>query len=252
MLHQFACRQDNYGVLLHDPATGATAAIDAPDEAAVRRALEDTGWALSHILVTHSHQDHIEAVAALKAAYGCIVIAPEKASAAVPQADRLVCEGDTVTVGSLSGQVWETPGHCADHVAYYFAGLSTAFVGDDLFALGCGRVFGDDYDGMWLTLSRIAALPADTKLYFGHEYTLSNAAFALSVDPDNGALKAAVARHEAARAAGRPTSPTTVGEECEANPFLRAGDSGMAARLGLAGQPAAAVFRALRERKNRF
>lgn len=251
-VYQFPCRQDNFGVLIRDDASGATATIDAPEEAAVRAALAATGWGLTHILVTHRHHDHIEGVAALKAAFGARVIAPAKAAEAVPEADQLVREGDRVTVGGLSAEVWETPGHCEDHVGYYFAGNAIMFVGDTLFALGCGRVFGEAYDAMWASLSRIAALPGGTQLYFGHEYTLANGRFALSVDPGNAALAAAIGRHQARLARGEATSPTTVGEERATNPFLQAASPEMAARLGLSGASAGAVFRALRERKNRF
>lgn len=239
-------------MLIHDEASGATTAIDAPEEAAVRAALAATGWALTHILVTHRHHDHVEGVAALKAAFGARVIAPAKAADAVPEADQLVREGDRVAVGGMVAEVWETPGHCEDHVGYYFAGNAIMFVGDTLFALGCGRVFGEAYEAMWTSLARIAALPGKTQLYFGHEYTLSNGRFAVSVDPENAALTAAIRRHEARLARGEATSPTTVEEERAANPFLQAASPAMAARLGLAGASAEMVFRALRERKNRF
>ena len=250
-LHVFPCLQDNFGVLAHDAATGATAAIDAPEEAAVLKALGDTGWKLSHILVTHSHPDHVQGVAALKAAFGCQVIAPKKAKALVP-ADRYVFEGDHVSVGDSIAEVWETPGHCADHVIYHFDRAKVAFVGDVLFAPGCGRVFDGAYHQMWNSLSRLMHLPDETSVYFGHEYTLSNAKFALSVDPDNADLKDQAARAEVLRAAGEYTCPTTIGAERAANPFLRAVAPDMAARLGLAGHEPEEVFRELRERKNRF
>jgi hydroxyacylglutathione hydrolase len=155
-------------------------------------------------------------------------------------------------VGGLTGVVLETPGHCADHIAYHFAREKVAFVGDVLFALGCGRVFDEQYDAMWASLRKIAALPPATELYFGHEYTLSNGKFALAVDPGNADLKAQVERAETVRARGDFTIPTTVAAERAANPFLRAVLPGMAAQLGMPGAPAAAVFRELRERKNRF
>lgn len=249
-LHVFPCLQDNFGVLAHDVATGATAAIDAPDEAAVRKALDDTGWKLSHILVTHSHADHVQGVPALKAAFGCQVIAPKKAKALVA-ADRYVFEGDHVSVGDSVAEVWETPGHCADHVIYHFARPKVAFVGDVLFALGCGRVFDGAYHQMWTSLSRLMQLPNETAVYFGHEYTLSNGKFALSIEPENVDLKGQVARAEALRARGEHTCPTTIGAEKAANPFLRAVLPEMAARLGLAGHQPEEIFRELRERKNR-
>ena len=251
-IHQFPCLSDNFGVLLHDSGTGITAAIDAPEEAAVLKALADTGWTLDEILVTHRHPDHVQGIPALKARFNCKVTAPVGAADAVPDADRLVSEGDVVEVGSLKADVLHMPGHCADHVCYHFAANKLIFVADVLFALGCGRVFDEAYDDMWRSLSRLATLPDETVAYFGHEYTVSNGRFALSVDPDNAALKAQVARHIALRADNKPTSPTLLGDEKAANPFLRATDPAMAARLGMAGKPAAAVFRELRERKNRF
>ena len=249
---QFPCLSDNFGVLIHDPKSGATAAIDVPEAGAVRAALAAEGWRLSHILVTHRHHDHIAGIAEIVAETGAKVIAPAGAADVVPGAERYVREGDRVDVGGLSAEVWDAPGHSPDHVIYHFASDKVAFVGDVLFALGCGRVFDNDYDRMWQALARLGGLPDATALYFGHEYTVSNGRFALSVDPGNAVLQAAVAEAEAVRARGGWTSPTTVGRERAANPFLRATDPAMAARLGLAGQPAAAVFRELRERKNRF
>lgn len=251
-IHQFLCLQDNFGVLVHDPLSGATAAIDAPEEGPIREALEATGWQLSHILVTHSHHDHIAAVAPLKRRFGCRVVAPARAAAELPDADLYVAEGDSVEVGDLTAKVMELPGHCADHVGYHFDRQQVLFAGDVLFALGCGRVFGDAYDAMWRSLSRIAALPPETSVYFGHEYTLGNAKFALSVDPDNPDLKGQAKRVETVRARGDFTSPTTVAAERAANPFLRAGLPALAAGVGMAGQSPARVFRELRERKNRF
>jgi len=251
-IHQFFCLKDNYGVLVHDLESGQTAAIDAPEAGPVNEALSATGWQLSHILVTHRHHDHIGAVAELVARHGCAVIAPEKASDTLPGADRYVREGDLVEIGGLVARVWETPGHCFDHVAYHFERERVIFVGDTLFALGCGRVFDGAYDDMWRSLSRLAALPDDTSVYFGHEYTLSNARFAASVDPDNTALIAQTARAETLRGRGDATSPTTIAAEKAANPFLRAGDPDIARHLKMTGRTALDVFCELRIRKNSF
>lgn len=251
-IHQFRCLKDNYGVLLHDVTTGATAAIDAPEAGAVWEALTATGWSLTHILVTHRHHDHVGGIDSLVLDTGCKVIAPEKARDAVPHADIYVKEGDTVSVGALKARVWETPGHCYDHVSYYLDRNGIIFVGDTLFALGCGRVFDGAYDEMWQSLSRIAALPDTTEVYFGHEYTLANARFAASVEPDNTALIAQTARAETLCGRGDFTAPTTIAAEKAANPFLRAALPEMAARIGMSGRPPVEVFRELRERKNRF
>lgn len=237
-LHQFFCRSDNYGVLLHDPASGRTAAIDAPESGAVEQALRETGWKLTDIFVTHRHADHIEGIPALVAAHGCRVTAPAKARAEVPEATAYVAEGDHVTLGNLSAAVWDTPGHCRDHIAYHFAGEKLLFAGDTLFAMGCGRVMESTYAEMWGSLSRMAALPDETAVYCGHEYTLANAKFALHVDPDNTALQKRAREVETIRAAGGATLPTTIGLEKATNPFLRAGSE--------------ARFAELREAKNRF
>ncbi len=237
-LHQYFCLSDNYGVLIHDPATGKTAAIDVPEAAATEVALKETGWRLSDIFVTHRHIDHIEGIPAIVAAHGCRVTAPAKARAELPQADAYVGEGDTVRLGTLSARVWDTPGHCRDHIAYYFPEDKILFAGDTLFAMGCGRVSESSYEEMWSSLSRMAALPDDTVVYCGHEYTLSNAKFALHVDPDNAALQKRAKEVEALRARGAATLPTSIGLEKATNPFLRAGS--------------AARFGELREAKNKF
>ncbi len=238
LIHQFFCRSDNYGVLIRDQATGATAAIDAPEAAAIEKALADTGWKLTDIFVTHRHIDHIEGIPALVARHGCRVTAPEKARAEVPGAQTYVSEGDRVTLGTLAAKVWDTPGHCRDHIAYYFPDDKILFAGDTLFAIGCGRVSESSYEDMWSSLERMAALPDDTTVYCGHEYTLSNAKFALHVDPGNAALRKRAAEVEVLRARGAPTLPTTIGLEKTTNPFLRAGN--------------AARFAELREAKNKF
>lgn len=251
-IHVFRCLEDNIGVLVRDPATGACAAIDAPEADAVVRALDEKGWQLSDILVTHRHWDHVQGIEALKRRFGCRVVAPVKAQAEVPLADMLVKEGDVVTVGSLSGEVWETPGHCADHIAYWFAAEKALFAGDTLFTLGCGRVMESTFEEMWTSLQRLASVPDDAKIYCGHDYTVSNARFALAADPDNAALKARAAEVDRAAAEKRLLVPSTMGEEKRTNPFLRAGDPALAKAVQREGADPATVFRALREWKNRF
>ena len=251
-IHVFRCLEDNIGALLHDPGTGACAAIDAPEEAPILAALEETGWRLTDILVTHRHADHVQAIAPLKARFGCRVVAPAKAGSEVPGVDVAVREGDSVAVGGLDGQVWETPGHCRDHIAYWFAADRALFCGDTLFTLGCGRVMESPYETMWRSLERIAALPDDARVYSGHDYVLSNARFALAVEPGNAVLRARTAEAEAAKAAGRFLIPSTIGAEKAANPFLRVREPTVAAAAGCEGGEPAAVFQALREWKNRF
>ena len=251
-IHVFPCLQDNIGALVHDPATGACAAIDAPEERAVVAALEEKGWRLTDILVTHRHADHVQGIEPLKRRYSVRVTAPEKARAEVPGADAYVGEGDRVTVGSLEAEVWDTPGHCRDHIAYWFAKDRALFAGDTIFTLGCGRVMESSYAQMWTSLTRIAALPDDARLYSGHDYVLANARFALAADPDNAALKARMAEAEQAKAQGRFLVPSSVREEKATNPFLRAGEPTLARSVKLEGAEPVAVFQALREWKNRF
>ncbi|WP_288588636.1 hydroxyacylglutathione hydrolase [uncultured Methylobacterium sp.] len=252
-IRTFPCRSDNIGVLMRDPATGACAAIDVPEAAAVLRALDETGWTLTDILVTHRHGDHVEGIPEVKARTKARVTAPAKAGSAVPQVDATVREGDVVTVGSLAATVWETPGHCDDHVTYWFEEAGIAFAGDTLFTLGCGRVLEGPPQVLWRSLSRFLPLPDETVIYSGHDYVLSNARFALAAEPENRNLKDRAALAEKAKAEGRFLVPTTLGEEKATNPFLRAAEPALARAVGMEpGADPAAVFTALREWKNRF
>ena len=251
-IHAFRCLEDNIGVLVHDPATGACAAIDAPEEAAVLAALETTGWTLSDILVTHRHADHVQGIQPLKKRFGCRVLTPRKAGEEIWGSDGLVGEGDVVKVGGLKARVWDTPGHCRDHIAYWFAEDKIAFAGDTLFTLGCGRVSESTYEEMWSSLVKFTRLPSETQVYSGHDYVLSNARFALAVEPDNAALKQRSAEAEAAKAEGRFLVPTTMGEEKATNPFLRVAEKGVQKAADREGDGPDAVFKALREWKNRF
>lgn len=251
-IHVFRCLDDNVGALVHDSETGACAAIDVPEEAAVLAALNDKGWRLTDILVTHRHSDHIQGIPGVKRRTGCRVVAPAKARAEVPDADEWVGEGDAVQVGRLSAAVWETPGHCRDHISFVFADAGIVFAGDTLFTLGCGRVMESPPSEMWRSLERLAALPATTRVYSGHDYVLSNAKFALAADPDNPDLKRRAEEAQAASREGRFLVPSTIGEELATNPFLRAGEPALALSVDRAGQSPEAVFTALREWKNNF
>jgi len=249
--HLFRCLQDNFGVLVHDPATGATAAIDAPEAAPVEAALQATGWRLSDILVTHHHADHTGGIAELKKRHNCRVTAPRQEAARIPAVDATVDDGDNAKVGGLAARVIATPGHTAGHIAYWFDAEKLAFVGDTLFSIGCGRVIEGTAPMMWASLLKLRALPDDTQIYCGHEYTLANIRFALTIEPDNKALRARADEARRQVDAGKPTIPTTIGAEKEANVFLRADVPAVAAAVGLAGEPAAKVFAEVRERKNR-
>jgi hydroxyacylglutathione hydrolase len=248
----FPCLQDNYGVLLHDPDTGATAAIDAPESGAVEAALKTTGWKLTDILVTHHHNDHTAGIPDLKQRHGCRVVAPKKESARVPQFDAVVGEGDTVKVGNATARVIDTPGHTAGHISYWFDADKIVFAADTLFSIGCGRILEGNAAMMWESLLKLRNLPDDTQVYCGHEYTAANIAFALTVDPDNKALRARADEAAALRKAGKPTIPVTIGAEKAANPFLRADDPALAESLGMKGRPAAEVFGKIRGAKDNF
>ena len=248
----FRCRSDNYGVLLHDPESGATASIDAPEVAPIEAALNATGWKLTDILVTHHHADHTDGISALKDKYKCRVVAPAAEASKIPGVDETVREGAKVKVGTLSGSVIETPGHTLGHIAYWFHADKLAFVGDTLFSIGCGRVIEGTPQQMWQSLVKLRDLPNDTDVYCGHEYTAANIKFARTVEPNNKVLAAREAEANQEIAAGKPTIPVILGEEKQANPFLRADLPEVAAGIGMAGKPAAEVFAEIRARKNNF
>src|SRR6266481_1608120 len=247
----FTCFTDNFGALIHDPATKATASIDAPEAGPIEQALEREGWRLTDILITHHHHDHVGGVAELKQKYNCRVVAPHDKSAKIANVDLRAANGDVVKVGGLLGRVLETPGHTLDHISYVFDGDKAVFAADTLFSIGCGRVFEGNYPMMWDSLLKLRALPDDFKLYCGHEYTASNVKFALTVEADNPALKARAEQVTKLRAENKPTVPTLLGEEKKANVFLRADEPSVAASVRMKGRNAAEVFGELRERKNK-
>ena len=220
----FPCLSDNYGLLARDAATGAVAAIDTPDADAILAALEQSGWGrLDLILNTHWHPDHTQGNAALKAATGCEIVGPEEVRKAAPL-DRVVRGGDLVGLGETVLEVTDTPGHTLGHIVYRDAAGGQAFVGDTLFALGCGRLFEGAPEQMWDSLQRLAAWPDDTVVWCAHEYTAANARFALSLD-DRPQMAARAAAVFAARERLQPTVPTTIGAEKAFNPFLLAADA---------------------------
>jgi hydroxyacylglutathione hydrolase len=250
-VHQFPCLSDNFGVLIHDADGGLTASIDAPDAKAVTAALKEKGWKLTHILTTHHHGDHTGGNAALKAETGCTIVGPRREAAKVPGIDREVGEGDSFDFGSHRVEVLDTPGHTAGHIAYVLPSAKVAFVGDTLFAIGCGRVIEGNAQMMWQSLQKLMALPKDTTVYCGHEYTQANARFALTIEPDNAALQKRAEEVDQLRAAGKATLPTTIGLELETNPFLRPHVAAIQKRLGMEGRPEWEIFGEIRERKNR-
>lgn len=249
-VHQFPCLSDNYGFLLHDPDSGETTCIDTPDADAYLREAARMGWQISHIWNTHWHPDHAGGNETIKRATGCTVVAPAAEADKIAGVDSTVSHGDIVHLGEWEAHVIDVGGHTMGHIAYHLPGACTAFVGDSLFALGCGRMFEGTAAQFWESLSRLKALPVQTMLYCAHEYTAANARFALHADPDNEALADYVENVTKLRAKDMPTVPTTLARELAANPFLRADDPDMQARWG--GGDAVATFAALREAKDNF
>lgn len=213
---------DNYIWLVHEPASGETAVVDPAEAEPVLRALDERGWRLTQIWNTHWHPDHTGGNAALKAATGCFVTGPAAEAAKIPTLDRHVREGDRVRLGGVEAIVMEVPAHTAGHIAYHLPEQVAAFVGDTLFAMGCGRLFEGTAEQMHANLQRLAKMPPETQVYCAHEYTQSNARFAVTIDPENEALLRRAAQVDVARAEGRATVPTTIGLELATNPFVRA------------------------------
>ncbi|MBP0114489.1 MULTISPECIES: hydroxyacylglutathione hydrolase [Bradyrhizobium] len=250
-IRTFTCLNDNFGYLIHDVETKATASIDAPEAGPILEALEREGWQLTDILITHHHGDHVGGVAELKQRYNCRVVAPHDKTTKIANVDLRVANADVIKIGNLLARVVETPGHTLDHISYVFDNEKAVFAADTLFSIGCGRVFEGTYPMMWDSLLKLRALPDDFKLYCGHEYTASNVKFALTIEPDNAALQARAAEVTKLRAENKPTIPSLLGDEKRANVFLRADEPAVAAKLHMKGADPAAVFGELRERKNK-
>lgn len=213
---------DNYVWLVHEPDSGETMVVDPSEADPVLAEADRRGWRIGAIWNTHWHGDHTGGNAAIKAAHGATVIAPAAEAAKIPTADRLVREGDRVTLGTATALVMETPAHTAGHISFHFADDAALFCGDTLFAMGCGRLFEGSAEQMHAALRRFAALPGETQVYCAHEYTLSNARYARHAEPANRAILERLEAVERARDAGEPTIPTTIALECATNPFLRA------------------------------
>lgn len=251
-IRQFLCGANNFGVLVHDRDSATTVSIDAPEKGPIVVALEAEGWALTHVLVTHHHGDHVAANVALKAAYAAEIVGPEKERGNIPGIDRGVSDGERLRLGGIEVEVIATPGHTLGEVSYYLPGARALFAGDALFSLGCGRLFEGDAAMLWASLQRLRELPDDTMLYCGHEYTATNARFAMDVDPGNTALRRRAEEVERLRIAGEPTLPVPLGQEKRTNPFLRADDPALMAAMGMPGADPALVFARLREQRNSY
>jgi hydroxyacylglutathione hydrolase len=246
------CRTDNYAYLLRDAATGTVGLVDAPEAGPIAAALEARGWGLDTILITHHHDDHIAGVDTLRERFGAEVVGAEADRHRLPRLDRAVKEGDTVALGESRAAVIDVSGHTVGHVAYHFAEAGAVFTADSLMAMGCGRVFEGTAPMMWASLQKLAALPSGTMVYSGHEYAASNARFAVALDGEDAAFRARQAAIEAARVKGLPTVPVKLSEELASNPFLRAIDPVLKARIGMAGAPDVEVFAEIRRRKDSF
>lgn len=248
-VHQFPCLSDNYGFLLHDSESGETAAIDTPDAAEYLDQAKAKGWTITHILNTHWHPDHAGGNAEIVEATGATIVAPQEVEK-LSKIDQVVAHGDTVTLGAHKAQVIDVSGHTNGHIAFNLPDSGIAFVGDALFALGCGRMFEGEPKQFWDSLQRIKALPADTILYCAHEYTAANAKFAIHADPDNADLKAYVAEIDDKRSRGEWTVPTVLRRELATNPFLRADEPSLKVRWG--GDAPHETFAAIRAGKDNF
>ena len=246
------CLSDNYAYIVRDEASGRTALVDAPEAEPIRAELMARGWGLDEIWITHHHGDHIDGVPALKEAFGADVTGASADAHRLPPLDRAVADGDSFDFAGHDVQVLDVSGHTVGHVAFHIPDALAVFTADSLMALGCGRVFEGTFDQMWASLSKLAALPAETTVHSGHEYTAANAQFAQTIEPDNPALISRSEEIAVARAAGRPTVPSLLSEELATNPFLRASDAGVKASLGMPTASDAEVFAEIRSRKDRF
>ena len=246
------CRTDNYAYLIRDTGSGLVALVDAPEEAPIREALEERGWDLDQIWITHHHADHTEAVEPLRAAHGAKVYGHVRDIGRLPHLDRELSEGETVTLGETVARVIDVSGHTIGHIAYVIDEAAMAFTADSLMALGCGRVFEGTHAQMWQSLRKLMDLPAETRIYSGHDYGAANGRFAATIEPANAALKERIARIEAANASGEPIVPVTLEEELATNPFLRATEDSVKEAVGLPGGDDAAVFAEIRRRKDAF
>ncbi len=249
---QFRCRKDNYGVLVHHEESGATISIDAPDADTVQAALDQNGWRLAMILTTHHHGDHTAGNLALKQAHRCTIVGPEREADRIPGIDVKVEHGATVAFPGGKLDVIATHGHTAGHVSYFMGEAGAVFVGDTLFAMGCGRLLEGSAESMWRSLGRLADLPGRTRVYCGHDYAAANARFALTVEPENKALVTRAAEVTARSSEGLLTLPTTIDLERQTNPFLRAGQPAIRRRLQMENHPPVEVFAEIRRRKDGF
>ena len=236
IIAQFRCRSDNFGLLIHDQATGLTASIDTPDGETIWRELNNRNWQLTHIFNTHHHYDHVPGNEMLKERTGCTIVGCKKDSHRIPGIDVELEDGEVYQFGTKTMTVLETPGHTLGSICFYIEPDKVLFTGDTLFSMGCGRLFEGSAEIMWRSLQKISALPDETKIYCGHEYTLTNAEFALEIDPDNKALQDRAEQVRELRRARKDTLPVSLATEKATNPFLRANSKALQKFFGSGGK----------------
>ncbi|TCL08130.1 hydroxyacylglutathione hydrolase [Shimia isoporae] len=246
------CLADNYAFLIHDAASGDTALVDAPEPGPILEELANRGWRLSHVLLTHHHWDHVDGLAGILEKHPAKVVGASADAERLPPLDVSLSEGDTLIIGGEAAQIIDVSGHTMGHIAFYFPDTGVVFTADSLMALGCGRLFEGPPEVMFDSLAKLAALPPQTIVCSGHEYTESNAKFAITVDPDNPALKQRVEKIRADRAANIPTVPSILSDELATNPFLRGHDPSVQAAVGMQGADPVEVFAEIRRRKDNF
>ena len=251
-IHQIPVLSDNYVYLLHEEESGACAAVDPAEAEPALSALREEGLTLTHILNTHHHSDHVGGNGRLKAETGCTIVGSRADASRIPGIDVEVGEGEEFRLGNAVARVFDVPGHTRGHIAYWFENDKALFCGDTLFVLGCGRLFEGTPRQMWASLTALRDLPGDTRIYCAHEYTQTNIRFALTVEPDNEALKAIAERVEVCRAKGLSTVPSLMADEMAANPFLRADQGELQRAVGMEGTDAVDVFAEIRHRKDVF
>ncbi|MDU9002336.1 hydroxyacylglutathione hydrolase [Sedimentitalea todarodis] len=246
------CLNDNYAFVAHDAGSGETALVDVPEAAPILAVLKQRGWTLSHVLLTHHHPDHVQGLNEVLTMHPAKVVGAAADAHRLPPLDMAVAEGDTVQVGGEIGHVLDVSGHTVGHIAFHFPESRAVFTADSLMALGCGRLFEGTPAQMWNSLSKLAALPSDTVVYSGHEYTEANGSFAQTVDPDNPDLAARIKDIAEARARSEPTVPSLLSLELATNPFLRATDPRVQENVGMSGADPVDAFAEIRKRKDRF